>query len=105
MKRRTFLTGTLLGAAGLTAVPAGASAASVTVSSLDGLQKAIDRAVPGDRIVVADGVYTVPPRAAPCEDIDGHPRGSARDVGADQYTTLAPVPRPLTAADVGPNAS
>lgn len=39
------------------------------------------------------------------EDIDGHPRGSARDVGADQYTTLAPVRRPLTAADVGPNAS
>ncbi|GGR52094.1 polysaccharide lyase 6 family protein [Streptomyces netropsis] len=60
MKRRTFLTGTLLGAAGLAAVPVGASAATVTVSSLDGLQKAIDRAVPGDRIVVADGTYTVP---------------------------------------------
>ncbi|MEU5049193.1 polysaccharide lyase 6 family protein [Streptomyces sp. NPDC021096] len=64
MKRRTFLTGTLLGAAGLTAVPAGASAASVTVNSLDGLQKAIDRAVPGDRIVVADGAYTVPSKGA-----------------------------------------
>ncbi|ARZ71813.1 lyase [Streptomyces albireticuli] len=60
MKRRTFLTGTLLGAAGLAAVPFGASAAPVTVSSLDALQKAIDRAVPGDRIVVADGTYTVP---------------------------------------------
>ncbi|MFV8126958.1 chondroitinase-B domain-containing protein [Streptomyces syringium] len=60
MKRRMFLTGALLGAAGLAAVPVGASAAPVTVSSLDGLQKAIDRAIPGDRIVVADGTYTVP---------------------------------------------
>ncbi|MFE0045574.1 chondroitinase-B domain-containing protein [Streptomyces albireticuli] len=64
MKRRTFLTGTLLGAAGLAAVPVGASAAPVTVSSLDALQKAIDRAVPGDRIVVADGTYTVPSGSA-----------------------------------------
>ncbi|MFF5129284.1 chondroitinase-B domain-containing protein [Streptomyces syringium] len=60
MKRRMFLTSALLGAAGLAAVPVGASAAPVTVSSLDGLQKAIDRATPGDRIVVADGTYTVP---------------------------------------------
>ncbi|WPO76412.1 polysaccharide lyase 6 family protein [Streptomyces sp. KN37] len=39
------------------------------------------------------------------DDIDGHPRGSARDIGADEYTTAAPLRRPLTAADVGPNAS
>ncbi|MEU3606884.1 polysaccharide lyase 6 family protein [Streptomyces sp. NPDC035033] len=39
------------------------------------------------------------------EDVDGHPRGGARDVGSDEYSTLAPVRRPLTTADVGPNAS
>lgn len=39
------------------------------------------------------------------DDIDGHPRGSARDVGADEYSTAAPVRRPLTTADVGPDAS
>lgn len=39
------------------------------------------------------------------EDIEGHPRGSARAVGVDPYTTSAPVRRPLTAADVGTNAS
>ncbi|MFI6642655.1 polysaccharide lyase 6 family protein [Streptomyces sp. NPDC050504] len=39
------------------------------------------------------------------DDIDGHPRGSARDVGADEYATAAPVRRPLTPSDVGPNAS
>ncbi|MFC9730419.1 chondroitinase-B domain-containing protein [Streptomyces roseolus] len=39
------------------------------------------------------------------EDADGHARGAARDVGADEYSTLAPVRRPLTTADVGPNAS
>nr|WP_308367836.1 polysaccharide lyase 6 family protein [Streptomyces sp. ISL-36] len=39
------------------------------------------------------------------EDIDGHTRGTPRDIGADEYTTLAPLRRPLTPADVGPNAS
>ncbi|GHA92210.1 polysaccharide lyase 6 family protein [Streptomyces termitum] len=39
------------------------------------------------------------------EDADGHPRTGTRDVGADEYSTLAPVRRPLTPADVGPNAS
>ncbi|MGG8409243.1 chondroitinase-B domain-containing protein, partial [Streptomyces sp. 12297] len=39
------------------------------------------------------------------EDVDGHARGSARDVGADEYTTATPVRRPLTTADVGPNAA
>ncbi|MFD7235940.1 hypothetical protein ACFWAT_11595 [Streptomyces syringium] len=39
------------------------------------------------------------------EDIDGQPRGSVRDVGADQYATSAPVRRPLVAGDVGMNAS
>ncbi|MDV9190108.1 polysaccharide lyase 6 family protein [Streptomyces sp. SR27] len=39
------------------------------------------------------------------EDIDGHARGAARDIGADEYSTLAPTRRPLTPADVGPNAA
>ncbi|MFC8124184.1 hypothetical protein [Streptomyces sp. NPDC057302] len=39
------------------------------------------------------------------DDIDGHPRGGTRDIGADEYATTAPPRRPLTAADVGPNAS
>ncbi|MFI8872827.1 chondroitinase-B domain-containing protein [Streptomyces sp. NPDC055243] len=42
---------------------------------------------------------------AVADDIDGHPRGTARDIGADEYATTAPLRRPLTAADVGPNAS
>lgn len=74
MQRRTFLTGTALGAA--TAVlpvsgpaharaaagvaPAGRRVRTVAVDSLDALQKAIDAAVPGTRIVVANGAYTVP---------------------------------------------
>ncbi|MEU9318710.1 polysaccharide lyase 6 family protein [Streptomyces sp. NPDC048295] len=65
MQRRTFLMATAAGAA-LTAVPTGglvtasATAAPAAVGSLDELQAAIDRARPGDRIVVADGAYTVP---------------------------------------------
>ncbi|MER5208354.1 polysaccharide lyase 6 family protein [Streptomyces sp. NPDC002825] len=60
MRRRTFLKGSLLGAAAA-AVPLGAVAAEpAPVTSLTALQTAIDRAVPGDRIVVADGTYTVP---------------------------------------------
>ncbi|MFJ9516892.1 chondroitinase-B domain-containing protein [Kitasatospora sp. NPDC101801] len=60
MRRRTFITGTLLGAVA-TAVPLTASAADpAPVGSLSALQQAIDRAVPGDRIVLADGTYTVP---------------------------------------------
>ncbi|MFD3532959.1 chondroitinase-B domain-containing protein [Streptomyces sp. NPDC058664] len=39
------------------------------------------------------------------EDIDGHARGTARDIGADEYSTLAPTRRPLTATDVGPHAA
>jgi poly(beta-D-mannuronate) lyase len=38
-------------------------------------------------------------------DIDGHTRPTDKlDVGADQFSTDAPLNRPLTAADVGPNA-
>ncbi|MEF9886841.1 polysaccharide lyase 6 family protein [Streptomyces sp. P9-A4] len=73
MQRRTFLTGTAVGAAAAAlplAGPAYASATSAThahhrgraveVRSLDALQKAIDAAGPATRIVVADGDYTVP---------------------------------------------
>ncbi|MFJ7417003.1 polysaccharide lyase 6 family protein [Streptomyces uncialis] len=64
MQRRTFLTGTLLGTAFATApfalTTTTASAATVTVSSLADLQREIDRAAPGDRIVLADGTYHVP---------------------------------------------
>ncbi|MFJ7254155.1 chondroitinase-B domain-containing protein [Streptomyces sp. NPDC098085] len=65
MQRRTFLMGTAAGAA-LAVAPTGglltasAKTAPAAVGSLDELQAAIDRARPGDRIVVADGRYTVP---------------------------------------------
>ncbi|WP_326769611.1 polysaccharide lyase 6 family protein [Streptomyces sp. NBC_01591] len=64
MQRRTFLRGTAVAA--LAAVPLStsmsvdASAADTPVSSLAELQSAINAAAPGDRIVVADGTYTVP---------------------------------------------
>ncbi|WP_439678740.1 chondroitinase-B domain-containing protein [Embleya sp. MST-111070] len=38
------------------------------------------------------------------DDIDGDPRGSVRDIGADEYATTPALRHPLTAADVGPNA-
>ncbi|MER5986915.1 polysaccharide lyase 6 family protein [Streptomyces sp. NPDC001787] len=66
MQRRTFLMGTAAGAA-LAAAPTGslltgsAVAASTVAVSPAELQAAIDRARPGDRIVVADGSYTIPP--------------------------------------------
>jgi poly(beta-D-mannuronate) lyase len=38
-------------------------------------------------------------------DIDGQPRGDAKHIGADQWSTVEPLTnRPLTPADVGPNA-
>ncbi|WP_251066094.1 chondroitinase-B domain-containing protein [Streptomyces sp. ISL-36] len=83
MHRRTFLTRTALGAA-LAAVPlttllsADASAAETRVSSLGDLQKAIDSAAPGDRIVLADGSYTVP-------------TGGAINVSGKNGTSSAPI--------------
>ncbi|MCX6321108.1 MAG: polysaccharide lyase 6 family protein [Bacteroidia bacterium] len=38
-------------------------------------------------------------------DIDGNPRGSSPDTGADQYTTIPIINRPLTITDVGPYAT
>ncbi|MFE1268219.1 polysaccharide lyase 6 family protein [Streptomyces sp. NPDC058758] len=52
----------------------------------------------------AVGAATLTSLSVP-EDADGHARGTVRDVGADEYSTLAPVRRPLTTADVGPNAA
>ncbi|MFH8607221.1 polysaccharide lyase 6 family protein [Streptomyces sp. NPDC018029] len=93
MQRRTFLTGTAVGAA-LAAAPlatlrtAGAAepTASATVSSLPDLQRAIDGAAPGDRIVLADGTYTVPP-------------GDSIDVTGKHGTQDAPIT--ITAASRG----
>ncbi|WLQ43696.1 polysaccharide lyase 6 family protein [Streptomyces laculatispora] len=66
MQRRTFLMSTAAGVA-LAVAPVGgpltasATTAPATVRTPAELQAAIDRARPGDRIVVADGTYTVPP--------------------------------------------
>jgi poly(beta-D-mannuronate) lyase len=38
------------------------------------------------------------------DDLDGQARTAPYDVGADEYSTAAPVRRPLTSADVGPSA-
>ncbi|MFC9688564.1 polysaccharide lyase 6 family protein [Kribbella sp. NPDC056951] len=38
------------------------------------------------------------------DDVDGQARTAPYDVGADEYSTATPTRRPLTAADVGPNA-
>lgn len=68
MQRRTFLRSTAVAA--LAAVPlttslsGSASAADIPVASLAQLQSAINGAAPGDRIVVADGTYTVPSGSA-----------------------------------------
>ncbi|MFH9725376.1 polysaccharide lyase 6 family protein [Streptomyces sp. NPDC017254] len=51
----------------------------------------------------AIGAATLSP-APVTHDIDGDPRGGLRDVGADEYATITPRNRPLTPADVGPNA-
>jgi Chondroitinase B len=37
-------------------------------------------------------------------DLDGHSRSGAKDVGADEFSTAPVIRRPLTTADVGPNA-
>ncbi len=37
-------------------------------------------------------------------DIDGNPRGSSPDTGADQFATIPVKNRPLTVPDVGPGA-
>ncbi|MFJ6461054.1 polysaccharide lyase 6 family protein [Streptomyces sp. NPDC091387] len=68
MQRRTFLRSTAVAA--LAAVPlttslsGSASAADIPVATLAQLQSAINSAAPGDRIVVADGTYTVPSGSA-----------------------------------------
>ncbi|MFI6940051.1 polysaccharide lyase 6 family protein [Streptomyces sp. NPDC050418] len=80
MQRRTFLMSTAAGAT-LAALPIGAPPAAATplpgpVRTLDELRAAIDRARPGDRIVVADGTYTVP-TDAPVLIRDTHGTGRA----------------------------
>ncbi|MYW05021.1 polysaccharide lyase 6 family protein [Streptomyces sp. SID3343] len=82
MQRRTFLKSTAVAA--LAAVPlttslsGSASAADIPVTSLAALQNAIDGAAPGDRIVVADGTYTVP-------------TGSAINISGKNGTDAAPI--------------
>ncbi|MFB7211293.1 polysaccharide lyase 6 family protein [Streptomyces sp. NPDC056255] len=82
MQRRTFLRGTAVAA--LAAVPLGtsmsvdASAADKPVGSLAELQSAINAAAPGDRIIVADGTYTVP-------------SGGAINVSGKNGTSAAPI--------------
>ncbi|MFI5770426.1 chondroitinase-B domain-containing protein [Streptomyces sp. NPDC051658] len=82
MQRRTFLRGTAVAA--LAAVPLStsmsvdASAADTPVSTLAALQSAINSAAPGDRIVVADGTYTVP-------------SGGAINVSGKNGTSAAPI--------------
>ncbi|MDJ0465709.1 polysaccharide lyase 6 family protein [Streptomyces sp. H27-C3] len=51
----------------------------------------------------AIGAATLKQPAVPL-DIEGNARGTSRDIGCDEYATAAPVYRPLTPADVGPNA-
>src|SRR4051794_10048799 len=64
MQRRTFLKSSAVAALAAvpltTALSGSASAADIPVASLAALQSAINNAAPGDRIVVADGTYTVP---------------------------------------------
>jgi Chondroitinase B len=50
-------------------------------------------------IDTAEGSY---PQAT--TDLDGQARSAAKDVGADEFVADAPTRRPLTTADVGPNA-
>ncbi|MFI8436181.1 chondroitinase-B domain-containing protein [Streptomyces sp. NPDC079020] len=82
MQRRTFLRGTAVAA--LAAVPlgqlpsAGAAEAAAPVTSLAALQSAINAAAPGDRIVLADGTYTVP-------------SGGSISVSGKNGTTDAPI--------------
>ncbi|CAM5403455.1 lyase [Streptomyces spiroverticillatus] len=82
MQRRTFLRSTAVAA--LTAVPLtttlakSATAADIPVDSLAKLQSAINGAAPGDRIVVADGTYTVP-------------SGSAITISGKHGTSDAPI--------------
>jgi poly(beta-D-mannuronate) lyase len=37
-------------------------------------------------------------------DLDGHTRSGTKDVGADEFSTAPVIRRPLTTANVGPNA-
>ncbi|MFJ2740862.1 polysaccharide lyase 6 family protein [Streptomyces sp. NPDC087440] len=64
MQRRTFLRGTAVAAIAAapltTSLSGSAAAADLPVASLTALQNAINSAAPGDRIILADGTYTVP---------------------------------------------
>jgi hypothetical protein len=74
----------------------GGSAAALGLVQTDGIwtisatSKAVGAAVGGYPFVM--------------DDINGNPRGTKPDVGAQQYSTAMPLRRPLTMADVGPMA-
>ncbi|WP_214628404.1 S-layer homology domain-containing protein [Paenibacillus agaridevorans] len=54
---------------------------------------------------ISPAVDAAKPPYVASEDMDGQPRVGGTDVGADEYNPGAPVSRrPLTTADVGPNA-
>ncbi|MGW0959670.1 chondroitinase-B domain-containing protein [Streptomyces gelaticus] len=82
MQRRTFLRGTAVAALATvplsTSMSVDASATDTPVGSLAELQSAINGAAPGDRIVVADGTYTVP-------------AGGAINVSGKNGTGAAPI--------------
>ncbi|ATB27089.1 chondroitinase-B domain-containing protein [Melittangium boletus] len=65
------------------------------LTSVDGLQK-LSSTSPAINAAVGTYGYVL-------EDMDGDLR-STLDVGADEYATMASVQRPLSPADVGPNA-
>ena len=66
------------------------------LATVDGLQKLSSTSPAIDSAAGAYGYVT--------DDMDGQSR-ALKDAGADEYSTQGVIRRPLTASDVGPNAS
>ncbi|GAA1519084.1 polysaccharide lyase 6 family protein [Kribbella lupini] len=83
---------------------------SAAEGNLKGFKRADPKLVAGP-----DGVYRLGAGSAAInaasasslvsDDLDGQARTAPYDVGADEYSTVQPVRRPLTASDVGPGAA